>query len=94
MFKKIIVISAISLSSLFAFDFSSALDKVTNKVADSVSDKASSAAEKQIDSTFSEEKKATSGKADQLRELAQMKKEGLITEEEYNQQKQVVLSAK
>ena len=31
MFKKIIVISAISLSSLFAFDFSNALDKVTNK---------------------------------------------------------------
>lgn len=94
MLKKIILASTISFSSLLAFDFSNAIDKVTNNVVDSVSNKTSTAAEKQIDSAFSEEKKTSSNKTDELRELAQMKKEGLITEEEYSQQKKLVLNSK
>ncbi|MBP9491507.1 MAG: SHOCT domain-containing protein [Aliarcobacter sp.] len=93
MLKKIILASTISFSSLLAFDFSNAIDKVTNNVVDSISDKTSTATEKQIDSAFSEEKKASSNnKTEALRELAQMKKEGLITEEEYAQQKKVILN--
>lgn len=93
MLKKIILASTISFSSLLAFDFSNAIDKVTNNVVDSISDKTSAATEKQIDSAFSEEKKTSSNnKTEALRELAQMKKEGLITEEEYTQQKKVILN--
>lgn len=93
MLKKVILASTISLSSLLAFDFSNAIDKVTNNVVDSISDKTSAATEKQIDSAFSEEKKTSSNnKTEALRELTQMKKEGLITEEEYTQQKKVILN--
>ena len=93
MLKKIILASTISFSSMLAFDFSNAIDKVTNNVVDSISDKTSAATEKQIDSAFSEEKKTSSNnKTEALRELTQMKKEGLITEEEYAQQKKVILN--
>jgi hypothetical protein len=91
MLKKLFFTVAISSSLAFAYDFAGALDKVTDKLVNSVSDKATGAAEKQIDSTLTE--KSTSSKSEKLKELAQLKKDGLITESEYSEQKKQVLSA-
>jgi len=92
MLKKLVFTVAVSSSLAFAYDFSSALDRVTDKIVNSVSEKASGAAEKKIDSALSE--KSSSSKSEKLKELAQLKKDGLITESEYTAQKKLVLSGK
>ncbi|MDH4944587.1 SHOCT domain-containing protein [Sulfurimonas sp. C5] len=78
---------------------------VTNSVSNSISEKASEKADESIDGLFnpSEEEVKTStkeiaqssqptNKVAQLKELIQMKKEGYITQEEFNQQKAILMA--
>ncbi|RXJ91814.1 hypothetical protein CRV01_01610 [Arcobacter sp. CECT 8983] len=100
-FKKVLLVTLIVTSPIFAFDFGSKMDQLADNVSNSLFDKAvdgvnnslegNSKQPTQVNNTTTTSK---SSKMQQLKELVEMKKQGYITNQEFNEQKKIILSQK
>lgn len=101
--KQMLVISLIIIGSSLQADF---LDNIVNKVTGKLEQKAEQVIEKQADAVLSDEPKTVESEAKlqdttqasskndkvgQLKELIEMKKNGYITDSEFQKQKALIL---
>ncbi|OHD97592.1 MAG: hypothetical protein A3E21_04655 [Sulfurimonas sp. RIFCSPHIGHO2_12_FULL_36_9] len=101
--NKIIVISLIVIASSLQADF---FDNVINKVTDKLGQKTEEVVEKKVDNMLADEPEkletkdekqtakvaSKNDKVEQLKELIEMKKNGYITDSEFQKQKALILN--